>query len=151
LLKWICDVAELIRVHPLDWGLVLRRARQLGCERILLLGLFLARQVLGTTLPLEILSRMSDQPVVGELASLVLSQLFAEPPAPVAIWKYCLLYLRAHERLRDRIRYGLALLLNLGEEDWKSFPGVPPVLHHFLRPFRLAEKYGKTLIRRLWR
>src|SRR5262249_12933710 len=43
-LVWVCDIAELIRTHPaLDWVRVARQARRLRGERMLLLGLCLAR------------------------------------------------------------------------------------------------------------
>ena len=51
-LSWVCDLAELIRVHAgLDWGRVLEEAAIQGCRRMLLLGLFIAHQLLGTGLP----------------------------------------------------------------------------------------------------
>src|SRR5262249_51881104 len=42
-LAWVCDVAEWLRVHEgVSWGPLFEQARQLGGERMLLLGLFLA-------------------------------------------------------------------------------------------------------------
>ena len=54
----ICDMAELLRVYPrLDLAQVLRQARRLGGERMLLYSLRLANNLLGTVLPQEIVSR----------------------------------------------------------------------------------------------
>ncbi len=54
-LGWICDVAELLRVHPgLKWTAILLQAKQLGGRRILFLGLFLAHVLLDAELPKEV-------------------------------------------------------------------------------------------------
>jgi hypothetical protein len=54
-LNWVCDLAEFVRVHKgIDWGGLIDRAEVLGCRRVLLLGLFLAHDLLTTPLPAEI-------------------------------------------------------------------------------------------------
>ncbi len=51
-LKWVCDVAETLRACPdLDSRTLVRRAREGGALRRLLLGLLLARDLLGAPLP----------------------------------------------------------------------------------------------------
>src|SRR5262245_8557677 len=51
-LVWLCDVAELIRCYPtLNWSQVIKDASSLGGRRILLLGVLLARDLLGAELP----------------------------------------------------------------------------------------------------
>ena len=46
-LGWICDIAEMLRSHPdLNWPVVMEQARMLRSERMLLLGLLLARESL---------------------------------------------------------------------------------------------------------
>jgi hypothetical protein len=54
-LGWVCDVAELIRAHPgLDWTRALGRARALGAERMVRLGLILAAQLMEVELPARV-------------------------------------------------------------------------------------------------
>ncbi|MCP4294302.1 MAG: lasso peptide biosynthesis B2 protein, partial [Proteobacteria bacterium] len=51
-LKWICDLAEIIRTHnSMDWERVMEQARNFGNQRLLLLSLYLTRDLLGTALP----------------------------------------------------------------------------------------------------
>lgn len=51
-LAWLCDVAALVKSHPqLDWERTIERARSLGCEQILWLGLLLTKDILGLVLP----------------------------------------------------------------------------------------------------
>jgi hypothetical protein len=78
-LGWICDVAELLRVHQrMDWGRVLEQAEASGSLRILLLGLLLANDLLGATLPEGIARRLRTDPSVTTLGTQVRAQLFRE-------------------------------------------------------------------------
>src|SRR5215207_3022601 len=78
-LTWICDVAELINAHQdLNWQEVMAQAAALGSERMLLLGLFLANDLLGIDLPEHVLQRVKADQAVNVLAELVTEQLFSE-------------------------------------------------------------------------
>ncbi|MFY9557732.1 MAG: nucleotidyltransferase family protein, partial [Blastocatellia bacterium] len=68
-LGWICDVARLVESHKhIDWERVLKNAIALGGERMLLLGLYLAHDLLGTSLPESILKRSQSDALVRYLA-----------------------------------------------------------------------------------
>lgn len=168
-LAQLCDVAELLRVHPqLDWGWLLKQARRLGCERMLLLDLCLVNELLGAALPEEILKRTQANPVVKSLASHVRSRLFCEakdPPIGLkekTFWSSWFYHERLHfrmtERLQDSVRYCLYRLslvlknkITPNKYDWAFLP-LPPSLHllyYLLRPIRLVRKYALVLLRRL--
>ena len=58
-LELVCDVAELIRAEKkMDWSQIMQQAGTLGIERMLFLGLYLARDLLGAALPEEVLQRV---------------------------------------------------------------------------------------------
>jgi len=77
-LKWVCDVAELLRIHPaMDWEWVMKQARTSGVVRMLFLGLSLAHHLLGAVLPKDMEHRMQAAPVVHALAAQVRTQLCA--------------------------------------------------------------------------
>ena len=48
-LIWIADVAALLRHGVLDWRAILDRAYAVGARRMLLIGIILARDLLGHT------------------------------------------------------------------------------------------------------
>ncbi|ULA61005.1 MAG: hypothetical protein LZF60_280041 [Nitrospira sp.] len=51
-LKWVCDIAELVRRKPaLDWSRVLFQASEWGCRRMVLLGLAMAQNLFDIALP----------------------------------------------------------------------------------------------------
>jgi hypothetical protein len=75
-LGWMCDVAELLRLHPtLEWDHVQARARSLGVQRLLWLSLRLAQHLLGAPLPDPVAWQMHRDPYVDALAAQVRAHL----------------------------------------------------------------------------
>src|SRR5205807_1728560 len=67
--QWVADVAELIgREGGLDWDMIVRCARARGADRMLLLGLWLAHQLLDARTPESLLARARADPTVRALA-----------------------------------------------------------------------------------
>jgi hypothetical protein len=109
-LAMICDVAELVRTYPkLDWGRVLEQTSRLGGARMLYLGLFLAQNLLGATVPEDIWRQMHVDPVVRLLADRVRSWLFTGPDGLLRTLQQHAFYLRLAEHLQDRVWCGLCL------------------------------------------
>jgi hypothetical protein len=144
-LKWICDVAELLRVYKgLDWKKTTELAYDSGGRRMLFLGLLLAKDLLDTPIPEEIRKGIESDPEVRRLATKVEEGLFKRSNGSVGILKRSLFYLRVRERLRDRIRYCTDLAITTTPGDWALLK-LPRFLFPFyflIRPFRLIKKYG---------
>ncbi len=150
-LVWICDVARLVSSHQMDWQRVVEQARRLSSERMLLLGLFLAHELLGAALPEGVLGMARADPAVASLAAQVYVWLWSGPPDCLGDLDGCLFHLRARERVQDRVRYCLLLGLTPTPGDWACVE-LPPALfplHYVLRPLRLMAEYGPALLKRL--
>lgn len=163
-LRWICDVAELVRTHQgLDWRRILERADKLGNKRMLFLGLFLAKDLLGAVLPEEAWRRMQADPMIQLLAARVTEWLFSETDRPLGFSERSAYYLKVRERLRDRIPHYLRIvnhyrhrarraITNKKDRALLPLPGslsflyyILAFLYYLLRPIWRAGKYG------LWR
>jgi hypothetical protein len=140
---WICDVAELIRASKdMDWPFVIEAGHSFGCGRMLFLGLFLARHILGTHLPDGVLQEIEADPATRKLALRVLKRLFQEDDEMPGFREY-FFYLLSKERLRDKMRFVFSLITTISPEDW-TFLDLPPFLYflyYFVRPVRLAARY----------
>jgi len=147
-LEWICGVAELIRSHQaMDWQRVMENASRLGGERVLLLGLLLARDLLRAVLPHEVLQRMRADRMAQSLATHVRKELFSETDANLRQADSWAFFLRMRERLRDQVRYFLYftnLRLTPTAEDLAlmHLPSLLFFLYYLLRPIRLFRVYG---------
>jgi hypothetical protein len=142
-LGWICDVAALVESQPrLDWGKVFGLAQAVGNERMLLLGLFLAKDLLETSLPEDICERWRADRAVKFLAGRVKERLFQEDSWRNLL-KWIPLHILAKERWRDKIRYCLRMPFTPTASDWEDcrLPDSLAMLHYLIRPFRLVGKY----------
>ena len=105
-LLWIADVAALIHRHPdLDWSALSGRARVAGVERMLLLGIDLARDLFGCAVPETVCSPMHRDGVLLWLKQQVKRDLFqgdAHRGPPDRVSRY---YWQLRERRQDRVRY----------------------------------------------
>ncbi len=150
-LQWICDIAELVRVNYLmDWRQVMVLARTLGSERTLLLGLYLASDLLGAALPQEISGRLHSEPAVKVLAGKVREWLFSQSDGADGFFEIPLFYLKLKERLRDKLRYIARSAVVPSHKDWVYLP-VPThltFLHYLSRPVRMIEKHALGVLKR---
>jgi Uncharacterised nucleotidyltransferase len=154
-LAWICDVAELTRAcQDMRWEQVLAQASALSGERMLLLGLFLAKDLLGAALPDRVLQRVHADPTVKALAGRIYERLFREANGLDGLFERAYfhpLHLKMQERLPDKIRYCARAATTQTVEDWEllSLPSFLFPAYYVLRPIRLAGKYGLRMLERL--
>jgi putative nucleotidyltransferase-like protein len=150
-IKWICDVAELVRTEKekIDWIELQRRASQLGVRRMLSLGLILARDLLGADLPSQVSDSVKRDFGVGSIASTVVSKLF-RGSEPDRDFEKVIFYLRTMDRWSDRARFCFSYLSQCmraavsptsKEREFLTLPTRLSFLYYWFRPLRLAAKY----------
>jgi hypothetical protein len=99
-LKWLVDVAELLRGHPdLNWREMTDEARRTGSERMFAVGLFLANDLLDAPLPADVLEAVRCKPLVASLAAEVCENLLAAYTEPAGTLTELPFLARAAERL----------------------------------------------------
>ena len=111
-LKALCDVAELVRANPgIEWEKTRHEARILGREKIFLLGLALARELLEVDLPTHVRQWIATEPVVHFMSQQVCQRLLHAPRQHLApnqrlgSWRKALFNLRLRDSLQDKVRY----------------------------------------------
>jgi len=154
-LEWICDVAELVGVHKrMNWQRVMDRARRLGSERMLFLGLFLASDLLGAVLPEKVLRTVQGDPAVKSLGRQVCERLFRGATAPSGHLEGLLFHLKLRDDAWELIYYCFRYacqVMTPTRLEWESLP-LPDLFFPFyyvLRPVMLAGRYGIELWNRV--
>ena len=146
-LMWICDVAELLRVHQgMDRRWVMQQSRMLGSERMLFLGLLLANDLLGATIPEEVMQWVRADPALKSLASQVQEHLFTEGEEPHGVVKRFVFHTRIRERLRDKVPIVLYLMRRTMTPTTKDrmviqVPVLLSFIYYLIRPIRLFREY----------
>jgi hypothetical protein len=144
-LRWICDIAEMIRAHPgLAWDTLIERAKAARSRRALFVCIDLAHALLGAPVPEEILRAIRRDPVTGYLRrKLTHRYLGVDPWRPVALAEQFLYAGLLQDRLADRLPYlwrcarGL-VEPNQKDRDFIRLPGRLQPLYYVVRPLRLS-------------
>jgi hypothetical protein len=150
-LAWVCDVAEMVRARAdIDWSQLMERARRLGGERMLLLALFLANDLLGAALPETVLEKVRADGAVRRLGAQVRGRLFAGPVDSSQVIKHSLFFILARERRADRARcrIRMALAPTVNDLTFLRLPRALSFAYYLLRPVRLVGKHGLKLLTR---
>ena len=150
-LSWICDISELINKHPnLNWEYIIREAQLFGVKRILLLGLLIAHNFLGTYLNEEVMQHINADSRVRILEDQVATKYLRNDYIGSKAFEIPLFHLRIREWFSDKVRYCI-YVANPSSKDWAKFPTIQPnsvIFIFVLRPFRLIKEHGLVPITR---
>ena len=109
-LKWVCDVAELVRSHPdLDWNHIFVHASNWRCRRMLYLGLAVAHLLLDVPLPAAVLERLEGDVEVMALAHRMPAGLLSDAYEGITEEQAVALYFSVKDSWWERWRLGLLL------------------------------------------
>jgi hypothetical protein len=150
-LIWIVDVARLINrrstMANLDWGRVYDLAARQRCERVLFLGLRLARDVTGVRPPSEMERLMESDSESGRLAAKVIERLLAGPNSQRGSGEESFFIFRLQRLWTDKIRSFSRMAITPSAADWLSFPNLRRYAwaYPLLRPLRLMSKLVRGL------
>lgn len=146
-LSWIADIAQLLEVYPdLNWTNLLERARLTGTERMLLLGLHVAHDLLGARLAARVEGMSQADPEIVPLANRIYARLFESGgDAAGGMSGYFMFQLKARRRLRDKFNY-CRYVISPTEEDLTllSLPAPLSFVYYLLRPLRMLWTGGPS-------
>lgn len=145
-LGWICDIAELISRHKINWPALVERAATTDSERMFLLGLHLAHKLLDAPLPPDVQQRCTDDERLESLANNVVTHLFNGPrhvPATSSeIFKY---NIGVRKSLAARARYFVHMLRPTDSDfGGRALPRRLNFAYYLIRPFRLLFRTKAT-------
>lgn len=122
-LKWICDVAELVRRRPaLDWSRVLFQADEWGCQRMVLLGLAMAKNLFDTALPRGVLHAIDLDADLSSLMHRMPKQLLKHPDQGIDEDCADALYFTLKDSWWERWKLGIALCRDEAEVITQPLP-----------------------------
>ena len=154
-LEWTCGVAELLRTpEPLNWRLILDRAAILGSRRMLILGVFLAHDLLGAPLPGHVLGQVQRDRWTTILSAEVRNRLFAATGGNTGVFvdmlSRNLFQLPLQDRVWDRVRYLFYRFTTPNRpESWKtvSFGRLSFPVHSLIWPVRLGARFVRRSLK----
>jgi hypothetical protein len=151
-LAWILDLAALISCNPgLDWPAIVAQANSQGGQRLLLLGLYLAHDLLGGAVPGNLIALGGNDRMVVRVAAEVKRRMFGNIGERANVVQEWIVPTLAIESVRGRIRYVAGRALAPTIDDWRCVQLPRPLfaLYYMLHPVRLAFMQGPRLLRAL--
>jgi len=141
-LLWICDIAK-VQHRIQDWNYVWDSAEKTGSQRMVLLALYLAAELLRVELPQTIQVMIKKDPKMKPLAEKVYELLFVNPGPGAKGRMFWPFYYQVRERISDRVKCCARTFIHPTIDDWAwiSLPESMYILYYFLRPIRLSGKY----------
>ena len=142
-LEMICSVAVLAGGGMIqDWTRVFIRAKALGCYRMVLLGLGLARHCFGIDLIPAVARAVVKDVCVEKLCAYILDRMTKGEAAfsESLNWRFSPVHFQVRDSFRDRTAYFFRLFFRPTVREWDHYP-LPErflFLYPFLRPFRLV-------------
>jgi hypothetical protein len=147
-LKWVCDVAELVRTYEqnMDWQLVKVQANQYGVRPMLELGLALAHDLVTSPALEKALTHVHlSNPMILAMTHHVGQQMFLQKAHQPGNFERAAFYLSLRDRIPDRMRYYCFLILQpQSKNGWNLLPHpfLFRLFYYCLLPLRLAIKHG---------
>jgi hypothetical protein len=141
-LRWLRDIAGVLKSPQLNWGVVEQRAHDLGIWRMVGVSLVLAHGLLEADLPEVLHKKLEDDRAIESLCAAI-AQLLptaeefnAESPA------YFRLMIRLRERASDKLCFLFRLAVTPGVGEWNAarLPAALFPLYRVVRVFRLLAK-----------
>jgi hypothetical protein len=146
-LGWLVDIAELIRQNPaIDWAWITTAARELGAQRKLLLGLYLAHELLAANVPAQVFANALAHGV-DKIAFDIAVQLFASQPAHTGVFASLKRDLKLCDRLGQRLSHCWNVIFAPSPlELSRPLPRYLSFLYVPVRLVRLLRKHRPRLI-----
>jgi hypothetical protein len=135
-LSWLADFAESLR-QELDWKKLRVSARQARAERMLLLGLALAEEVMEVQLPSEFEAAVRNDAVVQTNAAGVARELFEDTSRSESRGDRWFTLVKLADSQWDGMRSAARFAFGSGPREWQTVR-LPDSLFAFYRLLRLA-------------
>jgi Uncharacterised nucleotidyltransferase len=141
-LCWLRDIAAVMELPQMKWGLVAERAAALGVERIAGVSLTLAQRWLGANLPDPLGEKWSGNRTVIALCERIAQHLPEADEYSTESGKYFELMLRLRERNADKARFAWRLAFTPSVGEW-SLVRLPATLFPLYRVIRMGRLAGR--------
>ncbi|MBU4535945.1 MAG: nucleotidyltransferase family protein [Euryarchaeota archaeon] len=143
-ISWIMDITEYILKHDINWAETIKKSEKLGVKRILLINLYIARDLWELELPVDIINQINSDKAVENISNKIKNRIFQSKDLNIFGKMY------SNLQKRDKIMYGIKDSINgLIKPGYYDFTDIPLPkyffrFYHLLRPFLLLKRYGKN-------
>jgi len=141
-LRWLRDIAGVLKSPQLNWGAVEQCAHDLGIWRMVGVSLVLAHRLLEADLPDAVRQKLEDDREIESLCAAIARLLRTAEEFNAESAAYFRLMIRLRERPSDKLRFLFRLAVTPGVGEWNAvrLPAALFPLYRVVRVFRLLAK-----------
>jgi len=140
-LQSVCDLAHaVLSLSPLDWPMILGSAREQRCLRMLLSGMRLSEDLMGTELPAEVAAALADEPEAATLARVAAGRILSDDRTDHPMFEVSRFRFRLHDRWLDRLHY-VAMTILTPREQHLGLVRLPDRLFFLYCPLKFVHDY----------
>lgn len=141
-LSWICDISEFIKKNDINWQEAFDKSKKLGVKRILLINLFLVKDLLGLELPDDTLSYLNSH-IVKSISFQIEKYIFTGKKSPNLFRKFSF-DMRKRDKKLTGMKDSFNGLTKPTCDDFKdiSLPEFLYPVYYLIRPILLLRRYG---------
>lgn len=143
-LIWICDLARLMSLPPLQWEWIALEAKTLGVLRIVNVSMLLASRLLGAEVPTPARRAFRETKIDARIVSQIQQQIIRESIFNVESISYFRLMVNLRERTPDRLHFLTRLAFTPGPSEWKAVR-LPPRLFPLYRVVRISRLLARAV------
>ena len=145
-LIWVADISELMQAQAIDWDRAFGRAESLRAQRMVRVGLLLAKGILEAPIPHEIGAVASGDRVARLLAQQIADQLLLEGSELLSTAARFAFRRHSVPGALAGWRYALRLTMAPAQDDVQmvQLPRALQPFYMLLRPLRLLHKYREN-------
>lgn len=145
-LSWVCDISEFVKCYKLKWSSIIEKANSQGVMNIVLINLYLAKDLLDLDLPEIILNKLDLEKTIESVCMEIKEKIFIHE-SEFTLYERAKLNLK----IRDNIIFGIKDTIKGATRptvyEWKNFqiPLFIYPIYIIIRPFLLLIRYNLKL------
>jgi hypothetical protein len=144
-LSWLCDTAEIIKANKrVDWNFIIEKAEKLIIKRILLINLYILKNLFDVNLPNNIIKLFEHDTLIKKYANNAIKLLFTDENKKISLTDEIMKSIKLRDNLFYGIRDCIKPIFTPTLYEWETLP-LPVYLwpiYHIYRPLNLLFRYN---------
>ncbi len=144
-LFWICDIAEIFKTYEINHFKLFENAEKLGVKRILLINLFLTKDLFGLKLSNETINQIKNDHNIENICTILKQMLLTQNHRSLNIFKRIIFDVKKRESFYRGLIDVFSSIFKPTYLDFKELP-LPSFLYpsyYIIRPFLLLKRFIK--------
>lgn len=142
-LRGLCDITELINVKDINWSLIILMAKRLGIERIVIINLYLANNLLDLKLPDDVFIYINSDKSCNSINEQLKERFFAKEMQDLSLFNKISIRICIREKYYHKLRdfTNMMIIPTPSVVESVSLPTFLSPIYYIIRIIQLVRTY----------